>query len=212
MAVSHGNLYVIAAPSGTGKTTLVKALVENIPKIMVSISHTTRPQRPNEKHGTNYYFISRSEFEKMIAHQDFLEYATIFDHLYGTSKSWVEKKLSEGIDVILEIDWQGHQQIKQLFPDSISIFILPPSLNDLRERLIKRNQDHPDVIQKRLADVKTTIPHLREFDYLVINDDFEKALNDLTLIVNTGHLLQSRQTVNYIELIKTFESFMMTDF
>src|SRR5262245_24777909 len=139
-----GNLFVIAAPSGAGKTSLVKALVDSMPNITVSISHTTRPKRPGELHGKNYYFVNNAEFQRMIDHNDFLEYATIFDNLYGTSKSSVEQTLKKGIDVILEIDWQGHQQIKRLFPHAISIFILPPSLKDLQSRLIKRNQDHPD--------------------------------------------------------------------
>jgi guanylate kinase len=196
-----GNLYVIAAPSGTGKTTLVKALVDAMPKITVSISHTTRPKRANEMHGVNYYFIDNAEFERMIAKQDFLEHATIFDHHYGTSKSWVEQTLAQGLDVILEIDWQGHQQIKHLFPHSISIFILPPSLNDLQNRLIKRNQDHPDIIKKRLTDVKATLSHIKEFDYVVMNDDFVSALHDLTIIVEAERLRKERQTNKYAKLI-----------
>lgn len=196
-----GNLYVIAAPSGTGKTTLVKALLESVPKLTVSISHTTRAKRQNEMHGVNYYFIDKVEFNTMIAHQDFLEYAVIFDHLYGTSKTWVKETLAKGIDVILEIDWQGHQQIKQLFPESISIFILPPTLNDLRERLIKRNQDHPEIIKKRLLDVKKTVSHIKEFDFLVVNDDFTHALNDLKIIIEGGRLLNTRQLAKHAKLI-----------
>jgi guanylate kinase len=196
-----GNLYVIAAPSGTGKTTLVKALVDSMPQITVSISHTTRPKRPNEVNGVNYYFVTQAEFETMIAHGDFLEHATIFEHFYGTSKSWVETTLANGIDVILEIDWQGHQQVKRLFPDSISIFILPPSLEDLRERLFKRNQDHPDIIEKRLADARGTVAHIPEFDYVVINDEFSHALNDLVCIVSTGRLQQARQMAKFKGLL-----------
>src|SRR5579862_3264140 len=188
--IDTGNLYVIAAPSGTGKTTLVKELTESLPLITVSISHTTRTKRPNEVDGVNYYFISKAEFENMIAHHDFLEHATIFDHLYGTSKSWVEKTLAEGMDVILEIDWQGHQQIKKLFPHSISIFILPPSLEDLRNRLCNRNQDTPGVIKNRLADAKITVSHLQEFDYVVINDEFSHAVHDLGSIVIASRLLR----------------------
>lgn len=192
-----GNLYVVAAPSGTGKTTLVKALVDALPKLTVSISYTTRPQRPCEVDGINYHFIDKNEFERMIGHGDFLEHATIFEHFYGTSKSWVEKMLAQGYDVILEIDWQGHQQIKALFPHSLSIFILPPSLEDLRDRLVKRNQDHPDIIEQRLEDAKQTISHLKEFDYIVINDDFNHALHDLTTIIEAGRLLQKRQLAKY---------------
>lgn len=196
-----GNLYVVAAPSGAGKTTLVKALVDSTPNITVSISHTTRPKRPNETHGENYYFIARNEFEQMIAKHEFLEHAQIFDNLYGTSKKWVKDTLAKGIDVILEIDWQGHQQIKNLFPQTTSIFILPPSLDDLKERLIKRNQDHPDIIEKRLADVKETIQHLPEFDYVVVNDEFDHALHDLQTIISAGRLLQKCQMVRYQHLI-----------
>ncbi len=201
MMADEGNLFIIAAPSGAGKTTLVKALVDSLPKITVSISYTTRPKRPNETHGVNYYFVDKSEFERMIAHQDFLEYATIFDHLYGTSKSWVSQTLSQGIDVILEIDWQGHQQIKRLFPKSISIFILPPSINDLQNRLVTRNQDHLDIIKKRLADVQETVSHIHEFDYVVVNDEFAQALHDLKTIIAAGRLLQVRQTKKYMILI-----------
>lgn len=197
-----GNLYVVAAPSGAGKTTLVEALVDSLPKITVSISHTTRPKRPNEMHGINYYFIEREEFEQKIEHGDFLEHATIFDNLYGTSKSWVEETLSKGMDVILEIDWQGHQQIKELFPHSIGIFILPPSMDDLRMRLIKRNQDHPDIIQKRLTDAKETVSHVNEFEYVVVNDDFVSALHDLKTIIEAGRLLCKRQTAKFAKLIE----------
>jgi guanylate kinase len=198
----RGNLYIIAAPSGTGKTTLVKALVDTLSHITVSISHTTRPKRSNETHGINYYFISKIEFERMVTHQDFLEHATIFDHFYGTSKSWVEYTLNQGLDVILEIDWQGHQQIKRLFPHTVSIFILPPSMEDLRERLIKRNQDHPDIIKKRLADTQETVSHLHEFDYLIINDDVDQALADLMLIIESGRLRQQRQAAKHAALIQ----------
>lgn len=196
-----GNLYVIAAPSGTGKTSLVKALVDSMNKIMVSISHTTRDMRPGEINGTNYYFVDNAEFERMIAHNDFLEHATIFDHLYGTSKSWVEKALANGIDVILEIDWQGHQQIKKILPDTIGIFILPPSLNDLRTRLVKRNQDHEDVIRRRLADASETVSHIHEFDYIVVNDDFNEALVELETIVLAERLLEKRQSAKLAGLI-----------
>jgi guanylate kinase len=197
----QGTLYVIAAPSGTGKTTLVKALVDSLPQITVSISYTTRPKRPEEMPGVNYYFIDKTQFNHMIEHGDFLEHATIFEHLYGTSKSWVNETLTKGIDVILEIDWQGHQQIKQLFPDSISIFILPPSLNDLQDRLIKSNQEHLDVIKKRMTDAKNTVSHLHEFNYMIVNDNFLHALHDLRIIIEAGRLLQKRQRAKYAKLI-----------
>ncbi|MFZ2314116.1 MAG: guanylate kinase [Gammaproteobacteria bacterium] len=201
-----GNLYVIAAPSGTGKTTLVHALTSTLPDITVSISYTTREKRPNEVDGINYHFVDKAEFERMIAHHDFLEYATVFDQYYGTSKTWVEDTLAKGIDVILEIDWQGHQQIKKLFPDSNSIFILPPSLEHLRDRLVKRNQDHPDIIQKRLADARETASHIREFNYLVINDMFSTALHELKIIIETGRLLRHRQLAKHQQLIKNLST------
>ncbi|MBX3708188.1 MAG: guanylate kinase [Gammaproteobacteria bacterium] len=196
-----GNLFVIAAPSGTGKTSLVKAVVDTMPNITVSVSHTTRPKRPGETQGTNYYFVDKTEFQRMIDHQDFLEYASIFDHLYGTSKSWVEQTLVKGMDVILEIDWQGYQQIKHMFPYTIGVFILPPSLHDLQNRLVKRNQDHPEVIKKRLADVQETVSHIHEFDYVVINDDFAKAQHDLMVIIEAERLLLRHQTIKIGELI-----------
>lgn len=201
-----GNLYIIAAPSGTGKTTLVKAVVDSLPKITVSISHTTRNKRPNEVNNVNYHFIDKTEFEHMAAQHDFLEYATIFDNYYGTSKRWVTETLGKGIDVILEIDWQGHQQIKRLFPSSVSIFILPPSLEDLRDRLITRNQDDKQIIKKRLADAKKTVSHIHEFDYVVINDDFTNAVHDLKLIIEAGRLIQSRQTAKFSKLVENLSA------
>lgn len=201
-----GNLYVISAPSGTGKTTLVKALVDAMNGIMVSISHTTRAQRPGEKHAVNYYFISAEEFQKMTDHNDFLEHATVFDNCYGTSRRWVEETLASGKDVILEIDWQGAQQIHHLIPHSTSIFILPPSVNDLYERLIKRNQDNHDIIKQRIADVRESTRHIAEYDYVVINDDFELALHDLKVIVEAGRLKQRRQILKYANLLATLTS------
>lgn len=197
-----GHLYVVAAPSGAGKTTLVKALVESLANITVSISHTTRPKRPNEIPEVNYHFIDKATFEQMVEHDDFLEHATIFGNYYGTSKSWVEKTLAKGIDVILEIDWQGHQQIKSLFPKSSSIFILPPSLEALQERLCTRNQDKPEVIQQRLADAKETVSHIKEFDYVVVNDSFDHAIEELKHIVLATRLERSHQLALHSELVK----------
>ena len=188
-----GNLYVISAPSGTGKTTLVRMLVDSTPSISVSISHTTRPKRPAEEHGVNYYFIDKNEFLRMVDHHDFLEHATVFNNLYGTSRSWVEHMLSQGMDVILEIDWQGAAQIQRLFPDCITIFILPPSLDALSQRLIQRNQDNHEVIRKRLADAKETLSHIANYDYVVLNDNFATALNDLKTIILAGRLMKQRQ-------------------
>lgn len=197
-----GNLFVIAAPSGTGKTSLVEALVNSMDNISVSISHTTRPMRPGEEDGEDYFFIDSDKFNDMIKHDEFLEHADVFEHQYGTSNAWVEKLRHDGVDVILEIDWQGHQQIKKLFPDSISIFILPPSREDLRVRLTGRQQDKADVIEKRLADVRETVSHVDEFDYLVLNDEFDHALADLQIIVKACRLLESAQRRKYATLIE----------
>ena len=196
-----GNLYVISAPSGTGKTSLVKALVESVSGIMVSVSHTTRPKRPGEQHGLNYYFIDQAEFDRMVEQNEFLEHATVFGNSYGTSRRWVEETMARGQDVILEIDWQGGQQIHTLSPNSVSIFILPPSVGDLYERLIKRNQDNHDIIKQRIADVRESTRHIGEYSYIVINDDFSAALSDLTIIVYAGRLLQRRQIVKFSELV-----------
>lgn len=196
-----GNLYVICAPSGTGKTTLVKALVESTSNITVSISHTTREKRSAEIHGVDYYFISKTDFHRMIEHNDFLEYATVFENLYGTSRSWVAQTLTKGMDVILEIDWQGCQQIQRLFPDCISIFILPPSLSALSQRLLNRNQDSAEIIKQRLADVRESTSHVDEFNYVIMNDDFTTAINDLKTIIQAGYLLQKNQIKKYAKLL-----------
>ena len=200
-----GKLYIIAAPSGTGKTSLVKALTDSLKDITVSISYTTRPKRPIEIDGINYHFVTESTFKEMIAHQDFLEHATVFGHLYGTSRSWVEKTLNQGIDVILEIDWQGCRQILNLLPETISIFILPPSLADLATRLKKRNQDHPDIITKRLMDARETISHIHEFKYLVINAEFDHALDDLITIIKANRLEEKNQSIRFAKLLSEFQ-------
>ena len=201
-----GNLFVIAAPSGTGKTTLVKKLVESIPNITVSISHTTRPKRPNEIDNVNYHFIDTETFKKMTAHGDFLEHAVVFNNLYGTSRSWVEQTLARGIDVILEIDWQGCQQIQKLFPSCIAIYVLPPSLKDLAERLVSRNQDKPEIIQLRLADVKKTLNHIHEYDFMVVNDNFENAVSELKTIVLAERLSQQQQVLRLTKLLDELTS------
>ncbi|MCD6040325.1 MAG: gmk [Gammaproteobacteria bacterium] len=200
----QGTLYAVAAPSGTGKTTLVKALIESLPNITVSISHTTRPQRPAETHGINYYFIDENTFQTMVKHHDFLEYALVFNHHYGTSRSWVEKTLAQGVDVILEIDWQGCLQIQRLFPDCISIFILPPSLTDLAKRLKNRAQDSAEVIQQRLFDAREAVSHIHHFNYVVMNVDFDTALNDLKIIVQANRLLQKKQPIALNKLLAEF--------
>lgn len=179
---------IIAAPSGGGKTSLVKALVETMPSLAVSVSHTTRPIRAGEQDGVNYNFVSKDEFAALLQRQAFVEHAKVFDNFYGTSREWLEKQLNNGIDVILEIDWQGAQQLRATLPNVISIFILPPSLEVLRQRLIERGQDNPNIIEKRMQKARNEISHYVEFDYLVVNDDFKSALTDLQAIIRSQHL------------------------
>lgn len=178
-----GSLYIIAAPSGAGKTSLVKGLLDTVRDITVSVSHTTRQPRPGEVHGEDYFFVDNAAFEKMRDDNEFLEHARVFDNYYGTSRRSVENTLNRGLDVILEIDWQGAQQIRQLFPDSCSIFIFPPSRDALEQRLRSRGQDNNEVIERRMQDATTEMSHYQEFDYLVINDVFDQALQALTAIV-----------------------------
>lgn len=178
-------LYIVSAPSGAGKTSLVRALVQRCQNLVISVSYTTRPMRVGEVDGVNYHFVSEAQFNGMIRENQFLEYAKVFGYayLYGTSKKWVCDALALGKDVILEIDWQGAQQIRKIFSESISIFIVPPSIDILQQRLENRAQDSPEIIQKRMGKVRSECQHLDEFDYLVINDDFEVAVQDLKTIV-----------------------------
>lgn len=195
----QGCLFLISAPSGAGKTSLVKALLQAASTsssgtdLCVSVSHTTRAMRPGEVEGVNYHFVDVPTFRAMQAHGDFLEHAEVFGNLYGTSRSWVERKLAEGCDVILEIDWQGADQIKTLLPDSVSIFIFPPSRKALEERLNNRGQDKPEVIATRMANAVGEMSHYEQGDYLVINDDFNKALADLQAIFRSGPLRKDVQ-------------------
>lgn len=189
----RGILYTVSAPSGAGKTSLVKALLDQCPALTVSVSHTTRPQRPGEIDGVNYHFIDRSTFIDMTGRGEFLEQAEVFGNLYGTSQRWVEETLKNGRDVILEIDWQGAQQIRRLMPDSIGIFILPPSVEALLQRLNGRGQDDSAVIEKRMAQARDEITHYSEADYLVVNDTFDKALADLAAIIRAQPLQLKNQ-------------------
>jgi len=202
------NLFIIAAPSGCGKTSLVEALIKKTKNLCVSVSHTTRPPRPDEVNGINYYFVSINEFEEMIKNNAFVEHATVFDNHYGSSTKLIREKLDEGIDVILEIDWQGARQVKENMPNAISIFILPPSNEALLGRLKQRAQDNDETIKKRMSDAQNQMQHFNEFDYLVINDDFNSALNDLNLIIcrpdkasERFSLSLSEQSKKYIKLL-----------
>jgi guanylate kinase len=185
-----GRLFVITAPSGAGKTSLTRALLERHPGLRLSVSYTTRRPRPHELEGREYHFVSREQFERLCAAGAFLEHAQVFDHYYGTSRDAVRLLQRQGVDVVLEIDWQGAQQVRGAMPDCISIFILPPSRAALKERLLKRQTDAPEVIERRLRDAVGDMSHYREFDYVVVNDDFNRALADLECIVEgTGGAL-----------------------
>ena len=188
-------LIVIAAPSGAGKTSLINALLEEARdlKLTLSISYTTREKRVTEKHGESYFFISNKEFEHMIKEKEFLEYADVFGDLKGTSKSWVENKIKKGWNVILELDWQGASQVKEIYPDSKTIFILPPSYTDLETRLNKRGLDKKEAIDKRLAEAKEEIKQGQYFDQLIVNDEFEEALADLKTIIISNKTLRTER-------------------
>src|SRR5690625_77511 len=181
--MSQGNLFTISAPSGTGKTSLVSALVQALRDVQVSISHTTRAQRPGEQDGVHYHFTTPEEFDRMLKRGAFLEHAQVFGNRYGTSQSWVESVLTRGKDVVLEIDWQGAAQVRQLRPDTTSIFILPPSRESLRARLTQRGQDDEAIIQRRLAGAVQEMSHYAEADYLIINEDFDTALEELCAVI-----------------------------
>jgi guanylate kinase len=182
-AARRGRLFVIAAPSGAGKTSLVKALLERRPELRLSISHTTRKMRPTEQPGREYYFVTVAEFRERIGRGEFLEHAQVFDNYYGTGRAPVEEQLSQGRDVILEIDWQGAQQVRRALPECVTIFILPPSRRALEERLRNRQTDSNEVIERRLKDAVGDMSHWKEFDYVVVNDSFERAVTDLSRIV-----------------------------
>lgn len=192
---TNGKLYIIAAPSGAGKTSLVKQLVQSLENIRISVSHTTRRRRPGEVHGQDYFFVSVEEFQGLLQDNAFLEYAQVFDNYYGTTCNTVQQQLRNGLDVILEIDWQGAQQVRQLLPNSVSIFILPPSLEILEQRLRNRAQDNEDIIQRRMRDAVAEMSHYREFDYLIVNDNFELALQQLQSIIAANRLCRERQQV-----------------
>ena len=189
-----GTLYTVSAPSGAGKTSLVKALIERCAGVRVSVSHTTRDIRPGELDGVNYHFTHEDNFLSMLQRQEFLEHARVFGNLYGTSRLWVKQELTAGTDVILEIDWQGAQQVKQLLPDTRCIFIMPPSRETLEQRLNARGQDNASVIAARMAEAVEEMSHYVDSDYLVVNQDFEEALGDLQAIVSSMRLRTARQS------------------
>jgi guanylate kinase len=179
----RGRLFVIAAPSGAGKTSLVRALMEREPGLRFSISFTTRPRRPTEEHGRDYFFVDAAEFERMAAAGEFLEHARVFDNRYGTGRREVEESLAAGRDLILEIDWQGAQQVHRALPECISVFILPPSRAELERRLRGRATDSEEIIRRRLRDAASDMTHWQDFAYVVVNDEFDRALSELQAIV-----------------------------
>jgi guanylate kinase len=197
----NGILYTISAPSGAGKTSLVKALVEQVDSVCVSVSHTTRGKRPGEIEGVNYHFVNQARFKTMLDNNEFLEHAQVFKNFYGTSRQWVAKTLAAGQDVILEIDWQGASQIRRLNPDTVGIFILPPSLEILRKRLTDRGQDDQAVIDLRMAQAAEEMTHYLEYQYLVINDDFNRAVQALRSIVDAERHRLNRQQASHQDLL-----------
>lgn len=201
MTHSTGILYIVSAPSGAGKTSLVKALVDAQPQIRVSVSHTTRAMRPGEIDGVNYHFVERNEFLRMKEHGDFLEQAEVFGNLYGTSQSHLQQTLDKGHDLILEIDWQGAQQVRKQMPDARSIFILPPTQQALRQRLTNRGQDSDEIIEGRMREAVSEMSHYYEYDFLIINDDFATALDDLKAIFRANRLQHKPQQQRFSQLL-----------
>lgn len=199
----QGTLYIISAPSGAGKTSLVREVMAAIPALRLSISHTTRPMRPGERNGVNYYFVDTAAFQAMIAADEFLEYAQVFGNYYGTSKTGVLAQLRDGHDVILEIDWQGAQQLRRAFSGTVSIFILPPSLEVLESRLRARGQDSEPVIVRRLSEARAEMAHYKDYDYIVVNEDFGRAVIDMQSILRGRSLRREAQEVALAPLLSS---------
>ena len=198
----RGTPYILSAPSGAGKTSLVKSLVDELSFIHVSVSHTTRAMRPGEVDGVNYHFTDRDTFQDMINKGDFFEFAEVFGNFYGTSQAWAQDTLAQGYDLILEIDWQGAKQIRRLMPEAQSIFILPPSQEALRQRLQNRGQDSEEIIEGRRRQAVSKMSHYVEFDYLIINDDFNRALDELRSIFLANRLTLTKQQSDHQRLLK----------
>ncbi len=199
--MAKGKLIIVSAPSGAGKTSLVAALVTDDDSLRVSVSHTTRPKRPKEEDGVNYHFTDEQTFLNMLQDGDFLESAEVYGHHYGTSQKWVNEQLKKGQDVVLEIDWQGAAQVRNLYPESCYIFILPPSLETLTERLRHRAQDDEAIIAKRMEEARTVLQHVCEADYMVVNDEFDTALADIRAILRAQGLTVTAQQFNLAELL-----------
>lgn len=199
-----GDLFVVVAPSGAGKTSLVNRLLEAERGIRLSVSHTTRAPREGEVDGREYHFVARAAFEAMIAAGDFLEHADVYGNYYGTSRRWIEQELAGEHDVLLEIDWQGARQVRKLFPRMVGIFILPPSLAELRRRLTDRGKDSPEVIERRMASAREEISHVLEFEYIIVNEQFDVALADLQAVVRAARLSRERGASRLSRLLDEF--------
>ncbi|KHF24430.1 guanylate kinase [Solemya velum gill symbiont] len=191
--MQEGTLYIVSAPSGAGKTSLLKVLVDGRDDLNVCVSHTTRAPRPGEETGVHYHFVGVDTFQQMVADDEFLEHAQVFDNFYGTAESSVRRELEAGRDVILEIDWQGARQVRERFPEAVSIFIVPPSVEALHERLSGRGQDSEEIIERRMRDAMSEMSHHQEYDFIVVNDTFDVAVEDLRAIVRTQQLTAGRQ-------------------
>jgi guanylate kinase len=202
MTQTSGNLFVLSAPSGAGKSSLLGGLLQRDPGLRVVVSHTTRAPRPGEQDGEHYHFVDQARFARMIADGEFLEHARVFDHFYGTAEAAVREPLAAGGDLVLEIDWQGARQVRQRFPDACGVFVLPPSVSALQHRLAARRQDSAEVIARRMRDAAAEMSHYREYDYLVVNDDFDQAVDDLASIVKARRLLRSCQEPRLQETLR----------
>ncbi|MBS4097945.1 MAG: guanylate kinase [Sulfuricella sp.] len=199
--MDKGNIYIVTAPSGAGKTSLVRALLEADRQVQLSVSYTTRAPRPGEVNGKDYHFVDEQTFLDMLHRGDFLESAEVYGNRYGTSQSWIEGVIRSGADILLEIDWQGAAQVRRIFPEAIGIFILPPSLEALTQRLKGRNSDSEEVITRRLAAAREDIRHVEEFDYVIINDLFDTALQELLAVIRGQRLTMARQLARHAETI-----------
>lgn len=203
MAQTRGNLFILSAPSGAGKSSLINALLKKHADMKVSVSHTTRAPRPGEENGLHYHFASTDEFKALIAKDDFFEWAQVFDNYYGTSKQAIESQLDAGIDVFLDIDWQGAQQVREIMLSVKTIFILPPSKEELEQRLNNRGQDSAEVIASRMAKAQSETSHYNEYDYVIVNDDFETALGDIEMIVMAQRLTLKAQEERHQVLLNS---------
>lgn len=201
----RGNLFVVVAPSGAGKTSLVAGLLEREKNVKLSISYTTRAPRAGEENGRDYHFVDRAAFENMIAAGEFLECADVYGNYYGTSRRWIESELEGDHDVLLEIDWQGARQVRKLFPQMAGVFILPPSLEELRKRLQGRGKDSPEAIERRMASSRNEVSHVLEFEYIIVNERFEEALTDLVSIVRAARVSRAHQAVRLASRLDEFK-------